>query len=275
MERISNAWRLSKSSWAVLNKDRELIAIPVVAGIAAFIAFVALVVPPALALGAFDETSSTNPALYLFTFLGAVAAAWMSAIGQAAVVAGAAQRMDGHDPTIGTAFAVARSRAVRLLEWAVLATVVAVVLDAIEQRLGIIGKLVSWIGSVAFAVMSFMALPVIVFEDVGAIEAFKRSSVMLKATWGEQISFNFGMGLISMIAIIPGVLVGGALAGTGVAPLVVLGVGIIVAWVVLTVAVTSSLSAVFKAALYRWAKDLPVDPAFAPSDFRTAFRPKE
>ncbi len=156
-----------------------------------------------------------------------------------------------------------------------LATVVAVVLDAIEQRLGIVGRLISWIGSVAFAVMSFMALPIIVFEDVGAIEAFKRSSAMLKATWGEQISFNFGMGLISMIAIIPGVLVGGALAGTGVTPLVVLGVGIIVAWIVLTVAVTSSLSAVFKAALYRWAKDLPVDPAFAPADFRTAFRPKQ
>ncbi len=275
MDRISNAWRLSKSSWAVLNKDRELIAIPVVAGIASFVVFVAIVVPPALALGTFDETSSTNPALYLFAFLGAVAAAWMSAIGQAAVVAGAAQRMDGHDPTIGTAFAAARSRAIRLLEWAFLATVVAAVLDAIEQRLGIFGRIISWLGSVAFAVMSFLALPIIVFEDVGAIEAFKRSSKMLKATWGEQITFNFGMGLISLLAIIPGVLVGGALVGTGVTPVVVLGVGIIVAWVVLAVAVTSSLSAVFKAALYRWAKDLPVDPVFAPSDFRTAFRPKE
>lgn len=272
MGRISNAWQLSKSSWKVLSKDRELIAIPVLAGIASLVVLVAIALPPALALGAFDDNESVNPALYLFGFLAMVGAAWMSAIGQAAVVAGAAHRMDGGDPTIGSAFATARQRAIRLLEWAFLATVVSVILDQIEERFGMVGKLISWVGSMAFSVLSFLALPIIVFEDVGAIEAFKRSSKMLRATWGEQLTFNFGMGLVGFVAIIPGLLVGGALASTGIAPLVAAGVVGAVVWVVLVVATTSALSAVFKAALYRWANQLPVDPAFTPQDFRGAFR---
>lgn len=274
MGRIRNAWELSKSSWAVLNKDRELISIPIVAGIVSLLVMVAIALPPALALGAFEDTNDTSPVLYLTGFLALVAGAWISAIGQAAVVAGAAERMDGGDPTVGSAFARARDRAFRLLEWAFLATIVSVILDQLEERLGVVGRVISWIGSVAFSVMSFLALPIIVFEDVGAIEAFKRSSRMLKATWGEQISFNFGMGLLSFVAIIPGVLVGGALASTGIAPLVALGVLVIVAWVVAVVATTTALSAVFKAALYRWAKGLPVDPAFRDDDFRTAFGPR-
>jgi hypothetical protein len=44
--------------------------------------------------------------------------------------------------------------------------------------------------------------------------------------------------------------------------------------VLAVVAVTSALSAVFKTALYRHARGLPVDLAFAPSDLSGAFRPR-
>ena len=33
MERIRNGWRLAKSSWRVLSQDRELVAIPIIAGL--------------------------------------------------------------------------------------------------------------------------------------------------------------------------------------------------------------------------------------------------
>jgi O-antigen ligase len=115
---------------------------------------------------------------------------------------------------------------------------------------------------------------VLLFEDVGAIEAFKRSSALVKRTWGEQVTFNFGLGLLGFVAIIPGLLVGGLLAATGFVPLVVLGVVGIVAWVVLVATVTSAMSAVFKAALYRWANGLPVDPAFDADELTSAFRRK-
>jgi hypothetical protein len=271
MGRISNAWRIGKASWTVLGKDRELAALPLVAGIASLLVFGAIAGPGWLLLGSND---SGGPALWLIGAIALVAATWVSAIGQAAVVAGAAERMDGGDPTIGSAFAAARARAGRLLQWAALATVVSIVINQLEERLGILGRIVGWIGSVAWGVLSFLALPVILFEDVGAIEAFKRSSALVKRTWGEQVTFNFGLGLLGFVAIIPGLLVGGLLAATGFVPLVVLGVVGIVAWVVLVATVTSAMSAVFKAALYRWANGLPVDPAFDADELTSAFRRK-
>ena len=52
----------------------------------------------------------------------------------------------------------------------------------------------------------------------------------------------------------------------------VVGIVVAVAWIVLVLAVTSALSAVFKAALYRWAVGLPVDPAFDAGELTAAFR---
>lgn len=272
MDRISNGWGLAKASWRVLAKDRELVAIPLIAGVLGLLAFGAIAGSGVLMLGGTEAIDTGEFALWLFMALAAVAATWISAIGQAAVIAGASQRMDGFDPTLGSAFAVARTRLGRLLEWAILATVVALVLDQIEQRLGLLGRVISWIGSIAFSVMSFLALPVIVFEDVGAIEAFRRSSQLLKRTWGEQVVFNFGLGVIGFLAMLPAVLIAGALTATGVLAVTIVAVAAAVAWIVLVIAVTSALSATFKAALYRWANGRPVDPAFTDTNLRTAFR---
>jgi hypothetical protein len=191
--RISNAWRLAQASWQVLSRDRELIAIPIIAGLAALVAFGVIAGPGVLLLGGSDETDASDLALWLILAVGAIAASWVAALGQAAVVAGAGQRMDGGDPTLATTFDAARARAGRLFGWAFLATVVALVLDLIQERLGIAGRILGSLGNLAFSVMSFLALPVIVFEDVGPIDGFKRSSQLLRTTWGEQITFSFGM----------------------------------------------------------------------------------
>lgn len=256
----------------MLAQDRELVAVPVLAGVLSLLAFGAIAGGGVLALGGTGAVDTGEVALWLVLALAAVVTTWISAIGQAAVIAGASQRMDGYDPTLGSAFDAARSRLGRLLEWAILATVVAIVLDQIEQRLGLLGRIVSWIGSVAFSVLSFLALPIIVFEDVGAIEAFKRSSRMLKQTWGEQVVFNFGIGVIGLLAALPAVLLAAAFVATGVVAVQVVGVAVAVVWIVVVMAVTSALSATFKAALYRWATGRPVDPAFSEGELRTAFR---
>lgn len=271
MERIANAWELAKASWRVLSKDRSLIAVPLIAGLAALVVFVGIA-GPGLALSNSDAQATSNIVTWIFVAIGAVAATWVTAVGEATVVAGSAQRMEGSDPTVGTAFATARARGFRLLQWALLATVVALVLNQLEHRLGAAGRAISWIGGVAFRVMSFLALPVIVFENVGAIEGFKRSSSLLKRTWGEQVSFNFGMGLLGLVAALPGVIVGGALLGTGILPLQVVGGLTLGAWVALVWATVTALSAVFKTALYRYANGLHVDPAFEAASLERAFR---
>jgi hypothetical protein len=79
------------------------------------------------------------------------------------------------------------------------------------------------------------------------------------------------MGLLGLLLVLPAILVGGALAATGVLPLQIVGIGAAIAWVGVVAAVTSALSAVFKAALYRYAVGKPVDAVFAPADLSGAF----
>ena len=272
MGRITNGWHIAMASWRVLSRDRELIAIPVIAAIGAALAFAAVAGPGVLLLGGSDAVQASDAALWLVFVSATVLATWVVALGSAAVVAGAAERMAGGEPTLASAFAVARARAGRLLGWAVLATVVSIILDQLEERLGVLGRLVSWIAGTAFGVVSFLALPVIVFEDVGAIEGLKRSARLLRSTWGEQLAFNFGLGLLGFLAILPAVAIAAGLVATGLVVFQVLGVVVAAAWIVVCMAVTSALSAVFKAALYRWAVGLPVDPAFDAGALTGAFR---
>jgi hypothetical protein len=269
--RISNGWRLAKSSWRVLSQDRELVGIPIVAGLISLVVFAVVAGLGIVLVGGND---SSGWALWIILALAGLLAMWVSVIGQAAVISGAGQRMDGEDPTLGTAFAGARGRTGRLLEWAVLATAVAVVLDIVRDRLGFAGQIIAGIGNMAFQVLSFLALPVIVFEDVGAIEGFRRSSQLLRSTWGEQLAFSFGLGIIGFLAALPGIAVAVGTGASGIAALAIVGVALGVLWVLAVVAVTSALSAVFKTALYRHARGLPVDLAFAPSDLSGAFRPR-
>jgi len=272
MNRLSNSWRLCRASWRVLSRDRELVAVPIIAGIGALVIFLVVGTIGGLLLGSGDETGASDWAEWVMLALATVAASWAVAIGQAAIVAGAAQRMDGHDPTVGSAFAVARTRMVRLLEWAVVATAVPILIDQLERRIGLAGRIVGWLGNVAFSVLSFLALPIIVFEDVGAVEAFKRSSSLLRQTWGEQVAFSFGIGLLGFLVALPAVVLGGAVAASPLVVVQVLGVAAAIAWIVLVAAVTSALSAVFKTALYRYGRGLPVDCSFTDQDLAAAFR---
>ena len=272
VERIRNGWRLAKASWHLLSQDRELVAIPIVAGLISLIVF-GVVGGSGLAAFADDE-GNVGVGGWILLAIATLLATWVSVIGQAAVISGAGQRMDGADPTLGSSFAGARSRTGRLFEWAVLATVVAIVVDTLRQRLGILGNIVASLGNMAFNVLSFLALPVIVFEDVGAIDGFKRSSKLLRGTWGEQLTFTFGLGLIGLLAALPGVAVAAVLVITGVSGLQVLGFIIGALWILAVVAVSSALSAVFKAALYRYATQQPVDVAFDTADLSGAFHRK-
>ena len=271
MERIRNGWRLAKASWAVLSQDRELVAIPIIAGIISLVVFALVAVPGVALLGGGDD-DAVGWAAWLVLALAGLLATWVSVIGQAAVVSGAGQRMDGADPSLGSAFAGARTRTGRLLEWAVLATVVAVVLDALRDRLGFLGSILASLGNMAFNVLSFLALPVIVFENLGAIDGFKRSAQLLRGTWGEQLTFTFGIGVIGFLVSLPGIAIVVGAVATGIAAVQVIGVALGIVWIVAVLAVTSALSAVFKTALYRYAVQAPVDDAFDTADLSGAFR---
>ena len=96
--------------------------------------------------------------------------------------------------------------------------------------------------------MTFMVIPILVVDRVGPIEAIKRSGSLFKRTWGEQVTANFGFGIISFLAILIGA--APAVLVAMVAPVAGIILGIIT--VGITVITVAALEGIFKAALYEY-----------------------
>ncbi len=97
---------------------------------------------------------------------------------------------------------------------------------------------------------------------------------MLKETWGENLIVNAGIGLISMLLVLPAFLLVGLGAATGTAVGLGTTIAIAVVWVIAVSCWSSAMSAVFQLALYRYATQAPIPQQFASVDLGSAFRNK-
>ena len=275
MGKIRNTFELAKLSWGVLKKDRELLAIPVLS----FLVSAALLIPLAflaLATASPDSGGSEeNTAEPVMLLLMLVAALGLSVIGvffNGAMVAGAHERLSGGDPTVGSAIRRAFSRIPGLVPWAILTATVGLILRALSERAGFLGRFVIDMVGLAWEVATFLVVPAIIIDDKGAWDGVKTSGELLKATWGENLAARVGFGLLGFVAILPVVLVGFVLgffgeAGFAFAVAVVIGV----AWVALVVVVMTALNAVFQTALYLYATSGRAPSGFEGSSISQSF----
>ena len=96
--------------------------------------------------------------------------------------------MSGGDPTVRSAVRRAFSRIGGLVPWAILTTTVGLVLQALRNRAGWMGRFVVDMLGMAWDVVTFLTVPAIVIDNAGAIEGLKRSASLLRRTWGENLA---------------------------------------------------------------------------------------
>jgi hypothetical protein len=162
----------------------------------------------------------------------------------------------------------------RILPWAALSATVSVILRAIEERLGFVGKIIVGLIGMSWNLITFLVLPVLVIEQVGVGTALKRSQEMFKRTWGENVLGGMGLGLLGFVAMIPAILliVLGAAAG-GATALVCIGLAVM--WILVVMVFASAMSGIYQTALYRFAAaEGGPRPAFGEFDLGQAFRPR-
>jgi hypothetical protein len=273
---MQRSWALAKSSWAVLKSEKGLLWLPVLSFI-----FSAIVVGIfALAVWATlgketglngDKEYSANVVTYLLGFCTYIGVAFVQTYFLAALCAGANDRLQGRDTDLGAALRVAQSRLHRILPWAVLSATVSVIIQAIEERFGFLGRIIGALIGAAWNVVTFLSVPIIVFEDLGPIAALKRSAHLLKQTWGENLMAQIGLGLIGLIAFLPGVAVIalGVVAGNMLVTIPLVAVGAVL--LAVAISIVSALSGIYRTALYRFAVDGQVPEAFASTDMAHAF----
>ncbi len=257
MGRISNTWQLAKTSWAVLKKDRELLWIPVLSFLASAAVIVVVLVLTFLTLSTTsshgDTSMEIDPAMIVVYLVGALLLGIISVFFNGALVAGAHERLTGGDPTVRSAVGRAFSRIGGLVPWALITTTVGLVLQALRDRAGFLGRIVTHMLAMAWEVVTFLTVPAIVIDNVGAIEGLKRSASLLRQTWGENIAARVGFGLLGFLLILPAAIVAGLFIASGWTVLMAIGLIAGAAWVAVVVVVLTALNAIFQTALYLYA----------------------
>ena len=258
-ERLSRSWGLIKASAGVLAKDKELLVFPLLSAACTLLVAAAFLLP-ALGLGALDGLGAgggVSFAAYLLAFLFYLAQYFVIFFFNTALVGAAMIRLEGGDPTLRDGLRIASGKLVPILGYAAIAATVGMLLRAVQERAGFIGKLVSGALGVAWTLASFLVVPVLVARDIGPIDAVKESALLLKKTWGENLIGQGGVGLVFgllffLLALVGvAAIVAAALTGSG--TLIVLVVALVIAAMLLAALIQAALAGIYSAALYRYA----------------------
>ena len=268
MGRIGRSFQLVGQSYRILMQDKELMILPLISGVI----IAAVIVSFAFGFGLSSaRVEEHGPDVYLPVFLMYVATYAIGIFFQAAVVAGATERMRGGDPTVSSALAAAARRMGPILLWAIVASTVGMIIRAIHDRVGFVGKIVASLIGAAWSLATFFVVPVLVLEQRSIGESFTRSVSVFKQTWGETVAGGASLGIATACAWVTLVAVTGLLAwaGAGFVALAVFFLGAIFLMIFF-----SALQGVYVASLFRFATEGPAASGFDGDLLRQAFVPK-
>ena len=278
MGRFARSWELVKLCWGVLQQDKELVVFPIVSTIGVLIVTASFVVPGFFT--GFWQGVSDNGAgvgLYVLIILFYLVEYLVIVFFNAALVSAAVIRLTGGDPTLGDGLRGAWSHIGAILGYAAIAATVGLVLQMLRERAGFAGAIIAALGGMAWTIITFLVVPVLVVEGVGPITAIKRSAALLKKTWGEQIIGSAGIGLVFGLLGLAVAVIG---IGLGVlvmsAGIVALGIAVIAVAVIAIVVISllgATLRGIYSAALYEYAVGGATG-AFDKQVLAAAFEPK-
>jgi hypothetical protein len=202
--RAERSWKLVQASWNVLRSDRELLVLPAISGVAtAMLAGGFLLLAKGSGLIEALEAGDGGQALgsfYAEIFVWYILQYFIVFFFNTALVAAALARLNGGEPTLREALALAASRSGHILGYAVISATVGVVLHAVSERLGFIGRMIEATVGLAWTAATFLVVPVLVVEGVGPLAAIQRSASLLRRSWGENLIGNGGISLAMSFA---------------------------------------------------------------------------
>lgn len=286
-ERLDRSIQLFSLSWAVLRDEKSLALYPVISVITG-LAVTASFAWPVLTMFADIQTTtdaygtshaslSMHPLGWFVAGVGYFLLVYVGIFCNAALIYAANERLTGTGPgDLASGFSGAWRRAGAFVPWALLSATVSVLLRWLEERAGILGRIAIAAVGIAWNLVTYMVVPVLVLEDTPSTgRALKRSSLLFRETWGENVVGNIGFGLFQfLVAIVAvGLVMLGIMSGVA-ATLVLLAV---IAFAVLLIGnqIIATMSGIYRVSLYRYAVDGVGPGPYVSFDFDLAFRPKK
>lgn len=283
---LSRSWTITKLSFGVIKQDKVLLLFPLFSGIFSVLFLAALILPTFRMFIVEEGEAEMTAVQYAIMFVIYLGLAFIATFFNVCTVYTAKRRLYSENVSLTQSLGFACSRIHLIFMWSLLAATVGVllrILDNAAQKLGTVGKIimgmVTSVLGMAWGVVTIFVVPGMVFENLGPIDAIRKSVEVLKKTWGESLARHFGMGLIQGLILILLMLISMPLlfwAGTrfGSTALVVAAVAM-AALFVLTILVFSAANSVYNTALYVYASSGQVAEGFNREALEDAFTPKK
>lgn len=252
-DRLGRGWDLGIKSLEVIGAHPKLLLFPVLSGLA-LIAVVLSFGGAFLGLAGFDPQAMEvlinrmeqmgEVVFWLITFVFYLVTYFVIVFFNVALVHNVRLIFAGEEPSIQAGISFSAQRAHQILAWAAVAATVGLILKALEERLG---SLVSGILGFAWSLATYFVVPTLAAEDIGPIEALKRSSSTIRERWGESIGAGFSLGLFVLAGVVLSI-VSGFVFGYLIHP----GIGMLVGFLtfLLTLVVNGAARNVFLTAAY-------------------------
>jgi hypothetical protein len=266
--KVSRGWRLTQVAWRLIRADRTMVVLAL-AGIGSATFFTFLVF---LAGGFFSAAAHSQGHMGLVALIALYPSTLLSIFFNVALACAASAAFDGERLSADEALRMAWGKRKRIAAWALISTVVGTLIAEAANRLPGGGRIVAWFAGAAWGLATIFVIPILAMEGVGALDALKRSSSVVKSRWGEGLSGRVAIGAWSVVVAVPlaiGLAVGAALLRSHPAA-GVLTIGVSLLGLVATVAAVAATQQVFAVALYRYAIDAPIG-GFATSDMQYPF----
>lgn len=283
MDRILRSWDLLEQSFAVLMSDMELLWLPVYSALASGAASLLLLCAGALLFsdqlitltfaGPRLHNAAMTSGMWAWLFVFYVVNFFIVVFFNVALVTVAGDRLAGGRATVNDGLAIAWQRKGKILQWAVLAATVGILLRSLENSMKGLGRLTAGVFGAAWSLACYFVVPVLAAENLGPMEALQRSAQLFGRTWGEELSGGFSFGLIFFLLGLPAVLF--FFLGWKMGPMERLGgIALAAIYLMLLSVVSSAVKGVFVAALYHYATTKQASGGFRLDDLATAWRPK-
>ncbi|MBL0279488.1 MAG: DUF6159 family protein [Chitinophagales bacterium] len=254
LDRLSNGWKLSMSSFAVIKKHKQLLIFPVLSGaslLLLFASYLAILLLPND--GNFSAVIAERDIVtYIGLFVFYLINYFIVVFFNMGLIHCARIYFQGGVPKVSDGLNFSLSRVGDILAWSAMAATVGLIFRLLEENLGKIGQIIAAFAGVAWSITTFFVVPVLAYENLTPIAAFKRSAQIMKEKWGESLGSSFSFGIVQILGIL---LIGlplfflGSLIGL-IPSIVLAGIGVL-----FVIAVTSAGQTIFISAVYHRIND--------------------
>jgi hypothetical protein len=272
-ESLSRGWYLTKLSFSIINQEKKLLLLPIISGLCLIAVVLSFIIP---LIGVFlwwPKLLADNTAFsifyYVMYFVFYLVTYFVGVFFNSALIHMATVKLQGGHPTIGEGLRKAGENIGLIFKWALLAATVGLILKAIQQKAGFIGRIVIGFIGAAWSIAIYFVVPIIIYEKQSGFGAVKRSLQIMRNTWGEALGGGLGMGIIFFLLALIGVVllfvgIYAAIAMNSLWIFVGFLLGTIFYWLFLAI-LASAAHGVLVAALYRYAVTGQLSPGFQQS----------